>query len=372
MTHDETENDHVQRKNNHRKTRDSLQTSIESYLNRVGKVGDPDALRLLLEARNAFQTQQLIEDDEPSNEQGDVSSTLREIKQSLERIEKGKHIAKIPKSYAGAAAEGARKESDRRATSTTAGRPNRPDLTQRAVNEATQARVFTVTISVEEEKDKLRRLSTKELVETLQRNAPGIHGVTRLASGDIRIHTESVEAKKTLSESSEFLTGMAASAMVQRRTYIVQASDVKVEHVQTSDQDRAIQYLHTVNARLHPNLKIVKISWSTKAIREKKLYSTLRLEVATPTMANRLITEGLLVDYEIKHCEKLSKGNKLMQCFNCYKYGHKSRYCKLPTRCGRCAGEHLTDECSAEITGGAAACAGCDSRGHVAWSLTAR
>ena len=81
-----------------------------------------------------------------------------------------------------------------------------------------------------------------------------------------------------------------------------------MENIKVANQSTAITYLQADNARLHPNLKIVKVAWSIKAIREKKAYSTLHIEVATAEMANRLITEGLMESYEIKDCKRFTRG----------------------------------------------------------------
>ena len=53
---------------------------------------------------------------------------------------------------------------------------------------------------------------------------------------------------------------------------------------------------------------VPRVLGSVKTIREKKAYSTLHMEVATAEMANRLITEGLMKDYEIKDCERFTRG----------------------------------------------------------------
>ena len=141
-----------------------------------------------------------------------------------------------------------------------------------------------------------------------------------------------------------------------------------MQHIDVTNQTRAIEYLHAVNARLHSGLKIVKVAWSNKAIREGKVYSTLHMEVETAPMANQLIAESLLVDYEIKHCERFHKNNVLVQCFNCYKYGHISKWCKYHMACRHCAGGYSTHECNPETTGAHPMCATCEKPVHPALS----
>lgn len=39
---------------------------------------------------------------------------------------------------------------------------------------------------------------------------------------------------------------------------------------------------------------------------------------------------------------------KVTQCFSCLRYGHTAKYCKYPSRCNRCTGEHNSRDC--EVT----------------------
>ena len=65
-----------------------------------------------------------------------------------------------------------------------------------------EAREITVHITKNADKEKVKLMPTKELVETLQNEAKGIR-VSRLLNDDIRIHTKSLKAKKTLQEKTD-------------------------------------------------------------------------------------------------------------------------------------------------------------------------
>ena len=77
-------------------------------------------------------------------------------------------------------------------------------------------------------------------------------------SGDLKIHTESLEAKKLLQEKPEWVQIVAESAAIKTRTYSIRVNGVKVENIKTANQSQAIEYLQAANARLHLNLKIKK------------------------------------------------------------------------------------------------------------------
>ena len=107
-----------------------------------------------------------------------------------------------------------------------------------------------------------------------------------------------------------------------------------------------------------------------RGTREKKPFSTLHIEVATAETANRVIAEGLVIDYEIKDFERFTKGCTMTQCCNCHKFGHICRLYPNPTTCGHCARAHPSTECNMEITGRYRRCADCSKKGHEAWSTS--
>ena len=257
----------------------------------------------------------------------------------LAPIESAKTATTTTNSYSAAATRGQASEAPpipRRTKPITSSKKTEP-LPQ----EVRQARAMTVVISSASDKEKIKNMSTKDLVETLQAETEGIRGVSRLISGDLKIHTESLEVKKTLQEKSEWTRKIADSAAIKTRTYSVRVNSVKMEHIKTANQSQAIGYLQTANVRLYPDLQIKKIAWSTRAIREKKAFSTVHIEVATAETANRVIAEGIIIDYELKDCERFTKGCTMTQCFNYHNYSYIGRSFINPTACGHCAGAHL-------------------------------
>ena len=351
----------------HAEQRDQLLYKIDDYLIGIGDGGEPEGTRILEEVKNSLDNQRSI-DNNNENIPKPIHDTLTEIQRSLARIESAKTATTTTNSYSAAATRGQASEAPpipRRTKPITSSKQTEP-----SPQEVRQARAMTVVISSASDKEKIKNMPTKDLVETLQAETEGIRGVSRLISGDLKIHTESLEVKKTLQEKSEWTRKIADSAAIKTRTYSVRVNGVKMEHIKTANQSQAIGYLQTANARLHPDLQIKKIAWSTRAIREKKAFSTLHMEVATAETANRVIAEGLIIDYEIKDCERFTKGCTMTQCFNCHKYGHIGRSYPNPTACGHCAGAHPSTECNMETTDRYRRCAACSEKGHEAWSTS--
>ena len=99
-----------------------------------------------------------------------------------------------------------------------------------------RAQEITVHITENADKEKIKLMPTNELVETLQNGTKGVRGVSRLLNGDIRIHVESLEAKKILQENTDWSRMMAASAAVHPRTFTIRANGIKVENIKVANQ----------------------------------------------------------------------------------------------------------------------------------------
>lgn len=132
-----------------------------------------------------------------------------------------------------------------------------------------------------------------------------------------------------------------------------------------------MERLQAFNARLHPGLKITKLAWSARAIKKKKFYSILHIETGTAAMANRLITKGLIEDYEIKRCKQFIRGCTITQCFRCQKYEHVEKSYRNSIACGHCAGSHQSRKCS-KSTKQHQQCAVCGNVGYKAWSTSCK
>jgi hypothetical protein len=105
--------------------------------------------------------------------------------------------------------------------------------------------------------------------------------------------------------------------------------------------------------------------WSQKIIQNK--YSILHIEIVIVKMTNRLLFEKLLKVFEMKKCERLIKNCILRQCFNCQKYDHIDKRCKIVVVCDICAKKHCTNDCDLNIIDKYKKCDACENREHIEW-----
>ena len=118
------------------------------------------------------------------------------------------------------------------------------------------------------------------------------------------------------------------------------------------------------NVRIHEGAKISRLAWTRKAIEMKKLFSSPVIETDSSAIVNNFIKNGIIINHEIKTCKLLCRESRLIQCFNCQKYGYIGRACKSTTRCKHCAAGHSSASCTTKET---KKCAACNQEGHEAW-----
>lgn len=290
-----------------------------------------------------------------------------EIKQTLVML--GKSIKKLE-------AKVDKKPTYAQAAQTTAAAPVASRTRQvnttamRNMEESRKMKSLIVRITNVKEKEAFRLEHIKDVLHKLGR-AMGEErkpaGIRRLPSGDVELQMTSVENKRWAENHTDWIKALAVSAEVTRRTYAVMAHAVRVADIDTSNQTEAIKCILQQNTKMHKNASITRVAWTKKALELKKSFSSLIIETYSPSTANDFIKNGLIFNHEIKTCEYFCKESRILQCFNCHKYGHVGRVCRNPTRCGHCAGPHSTKDCS-ELGKTQKKYASCGKPGHEAWA----
>jgi hypothetical protein len=110
------------------------------------------------------------------------------------------------------------------------------------------------------------------------------------------------------------------------------------------------------------------MSWSFRVIRDKKRYFALYMKIIIVKMIHRMFFENLMKIFEIKKCERFIKTCILRQCFNCQKYEHKKKHCRIVVVCEKCVMKHHINECDSSIIEKYKMCEACKDREHIAWS----
>jgi hypothetical protein len=133
----------------------------------------------------------------------------------------------------------------------------------------------------------------------------------KLPRGDVLLHTSSTEAKQCLQRDPMWVKKLGNSAQIKQQSFPILAHGVPTAYLaRLSDEERA-RLLQKENERLHPGLKIVRTSWLKNPIYNKKAATTIIIDVANVTQANRLITEGIIIQCELKPTELYEPGYRI-------------------------------------------------------------
>jgi hypothetical protein len=233
-----------------------------------------------------------------------------------------------------------------------------------------QAREFTILIDDDVEQKILKIIIIKSIMNKLQ--IKKIRKKIRLNNDNLKIQTKFEKIKNSLQKKSKIIRRIIESITIRIRIYAMRINEVKVEHIDTNNQFDVIKYLQNVNASFHSNLIIKKMSWSSQVIRNKKRYFTLHMKIIIVKMINRMFFENFMKIFEIKKCEQFIKNCILRQCFNCQKYEHIKKHCRIVVVCEKCVMKHHINECDSSIIEKYKMCETCENREHIAWSSKCR
>ncbi len=92
------------------------------------------------------------------------------------------------------------------------------------------------------------------------------------------------------------------------------------------------------------------------------------MKIIIVEMINQMLFEDLMKIFEIKKCKRFIKNCILRQCFNCQKYEHIKKHCRIVIVCEKCVMRHHISECDSSITEKYKMCEACENREHIAWS----
>jgi len=179
-------------------------------------------------------------------------------------------------------------------------------------------------------------------VSTMQRNL--IVSLCKLESKDIALHVMSLKAWAALEKTQTWVKKIANSAHVMRRSFAILAYDVHIT-LNISNQKMIIKRLIKNNARLHEDLKMLRIAWLKKIVKSEKIHSLLIVEITIKMMMNWLLNVDMLNSYQECSCELFEKNCCITQCYRCFNFDHMTRFCKNEECCFKCTDKHYIEKC---------------------------
>ncbi len=181
-------------------------------------------------------------------------------------------------------------------------------------------REIMIKIADREEIEKMQKKIIEQILQrivdasTSQRNL--ILSLCKLSSEDIFLHAVSSDARANLKKTQEWAKEIANSMRILRWTFAVLTHEMHTT-INMSNQMKVIRKLIKNNARLHENLKILRIVWLKKVAKSEKTHSSLIVKIAIEAMMNQLMNVNMLNAYHECACKLFEKNCCITQCFKC-------------------------------------------------------
>ncbi|KAI1001063.1 hypothetical protein K3495_g7139 [Podosphaera aphanis] len=216
-----------------------------------------------------------------------------------------------------------------------------------------------IRIQDEEEKKAIAKLSSEELVKKL--DTKEVIGAKQMTNGQVRIFFAGQEIKEMMETRREWTTKLAPTAQIASKSYQVLAHDMPLSFDPSNEGH--IKELEQANSLYLQGITIQRAAWLKKTPRPGKTAGSLILWFQQAEHADRAINKGIMWRFELRATELFRSGFRAMQCFNCQRYGHIAKMCTAEAKCGKCAGEHNTRECSGKQE---VRCSNCGKK-HTSW-----
>jgi hypothetical protein len=101
---------------------------------------------------------------------------------------------------------------------------------------------------------------------------------------------------------TDWAESIAPSAVVRKRTWPVIVHGVKVRDYQLDIWGKHAKRIKKENTKRIPNLKIQGMRWLRRI--NKGDFAPLIIEIDNAEQANRLINEGVVIEYDLKSTER--------------------------------------------------------------------
>ncbi len=166
----------------------------------------------------------------------------------------------------------------------------------------------------------------------------------KLSSDNISLHAISSDAQANLKKTQMWAKEIANLTCVARRIFAVLTHEVCIT-IDMSNQKKIIERLIKDNARLHKDLKVLRIVWLKKIADSKKTHSSLIVEITIEVIMNQLMNMSMLNSYQECACKLFEKNCYITQCFRCHEFDHMIKICRKNQRCEKCADKHHIKKC---------------------------
>jgi hypothetical protein len=195
---------------------------------------------------------------------------------------------------------------------------------------------------------------------------PRLEGVNKLGRDIIRMRAETKEGAKTIKEAGINWDEAYPGMRVYKPKFgvVVHGVPLHAINLDTDDYSETKDEWQSQNA--NSKITITNITTLRKARHRHRPTAHRSIVVFTEDAkaADHCIQHGFFIDKQILKAERYAPHLHITQCYKCHGYGHRATNCKKKEKCGKCAEEHPTAECTSNTP----KCINCDGK-HEAWHI---
>ncbi len=166
----------------------------------------------------------------------------------------------------------------------------------------------------------------------------------KLSSKDIFLHAVNSDTQANLKKTQEWAKEIMNLMCILQWIFAMLTHEMCTT-IDMNNQKKVIRKLIKNNAKLHENLKILRIVWLKKVTKSKKTHSSLIMKIAIDVMINQLMNVSMLNAYCECACKLFKKNDHITQCFRCQEFDYMIRFCKKNQRYVKCANKHHIKKC---------------------------
>jgi hypothetical protein len=195
---------------------------------------------------------------------------------------------------------------------------------------------------------------------------PRLEGVNKLGRDIIRMRVETKEGAKTIKETGINWDDAYPGIRVYKPKYGVVVHGVPTQAINFDTDDYSETKDEWQRQNTNSKITITNITTLRKARQRHRATAHRSIVVFTEDAeaADHCIQHGFFIDKQILKAERYAPHLHITQCYKCHGYGHRATNCKKKEKCGKCAEEHPTAECTSDTP----KCVNCDGK-HEAWHI---
>ncbi len=197
---------------------------------------------------------------------------------------------------------------------------------------------------IKEIQKKLIKQILQKIADVLTDQRDLIMSLRKLSSDDIFLHAVSSDAWANLKKIQAWAKEITSLTCITRWIFAVLTYKVHTT-INMSNQKKIIERLIKDNARLHEDLKVLRIVWLKKIVESEKTYSLLIVKIMIEVMKNQLMNISMLNLYQECACKLFEKNCCITQCFRCHEFNYMTKFCRKNQRCEKCADKHHIKKC---------------------------